>query len=482
MTRRRAEREIANALWRQVELRATTYRLAGVLRMARIHAPDNRAMVEAAEELAARLQQLVSELGGLLLRVDGPVVRVNGAVLATLGPTALKELHALASDLEARGLGGIRIASAPSASDLLAFLSVWRSTAASVGPDWMNDELASCGVTSLGLVPPRSQPEPEPTDHPEGLALDQALRSYCTLLAVGELLAEPATAALPATARRAEAALHAVVDVAVSSPVALLCAATHRDPERYGAVHGANTAALAMLLARAAGLGLDGILDVGRGALFCDLGMHLAAPGVRAHAGELGQEAVGRVLTHPVESFAVGLASGALDAADRARLVVAWEHHYGVDGEGYPGPSPGRSPHLYSRICAVADGYDALVHDRGDRPGLPRPLALEVLDEESGRRLDGRLLREFLVMTGRFPPGSVVRLHEGWIAMTATPSADPRMFDRPDILVIRDPQGRPVRPRLLPLSEQRGERSTRIAQVLDDRLFPERLVPMMLEL
>ena len=67
-------------------------------------------------------------------------------------------------------------------------------------------------------------------------------------------------------------------------------------------------------------------------------------------------------------------------------------------------------------------------------------------------------------------------------AMTAMPSDDPRMFDRPDIVVIRDPRGRPVRPRLLSLSELIGERSTRIAQVLDDRLFPERLVPLLLEL
>ena len=122
------------------------------------------------------------------------------------------------------------------------------------------------------------------------------------------------------------------------------------------------------------------------------------------------------------------------------------------------------------------------MNDRADRPGLPRPLALEVLDEEAAARLDARLLREFFAMTGRFPPGSVVRLQEGWIAMTATPSPDPRMFDRPNVIVIRNPQGNAVRPRLLPLAEQRGERSTRIAQVLDERLFPERLIPLMLEL
>ena len=467
---------------RRVELRAAVYRLAGVLRMARIHAPENRAMVEAAEELAGRLRQLVSELGGLVLRVDASVVRVNGVVLASLGPASLKELNALAADLEGRGLGGIRIVSPPGATELLSFIETWRSAPAALGAERFNATLVSLGVDVLGVVPPKVQVEPAVADSADDESVDRAVRAYCALLSVGELLSSPATVGLSATVGRAEAALHLAADVVATAPRALLCAATHRDPHRYGAVHGANIAALSMLLARAVGLGLDGILDAGRGALFCDVGMPLAASGVREHPGELDRAWVRKVVTHPVESFAVGLSAAELEAADRARLVVAWEHHLGVDGEGYPGAAPGRSPHLYSRICAVVDGYDALVHERGDRPGLPRPLALEVLDEESGRRLDARLLREFFVLTGRFPPGSVVRLQEGWVAMAATPASDPRMFDRPDIVVIRDPRGRPVRPRLLRLSELIGERSTRIAQVLDDRLFSERLVPLMLEL
>jgi len=450
--------------------------------MARIHAPENRAMVEAVDELAGRLRQLVAELGSLLFRVDDEFVRVNGAVLATLGPSALKELIALAADLKVRGLGGIRVSSPPSAEQLLDFVRVWRSTTAALGAERVNRELQSRRVSSIEAAPTREDVEEDLGDAPDADGFDQALRAVCALLAVGELLSARQTATLGATARRAEAALHAAVDVVVSAPAALLCAATHRDATRYEAVHAANSALLAMLLGRAVGLGLEGILDVGRGALFSDLGMHVGAANVRDLQGELGRDALGSVLQHPVESFAAGLASGQLEAADRARLVVAWEHHYGVDGEGYPGPAPGRQPHLYSRICAVADGFDALVNDRADRPGLPRPLALEVLDEEAAARLDARLLREFFAMTGRFPPGSVVRLQEGWIAMTATPSPDPRMFDRPNVIVIRNPQGNAVRPRLLPLAEQRGERSTRIAQVLDERLFPERLIPLMLEL
>lgn len=462
-------------------LRATVFRLAGVMRMIRIHSLDNRALGDATADLAQRLSGALAGTGELLVRLEGRALRVNGTTLATLGDGSLRELTALARDMEERALGGLHIRRAPSADDLGPFLQVWRAARPKAGADTLNAALRAAGLGAIEFLPPRASADPRASDAEPEAGIDAGLRAYCALLTVADLLADPATAGLPATERHAEAALHAAADVVASAPEMLLCTATHRDNRRYAVVHGANTAALAMLLARAVGLPLESILDVGRGALFCDVGMGTAVAAVRARAGELDPASLAHVLSHPLESFAAALGPGALEAAGRARLVVAFEHHCGVDGEGYPAPSPGGRPHIYTRICAVADGYDALVHDRGDRNGLPRPLALEVLWEEADRRLDRRILGAFLAMTGRFPPGSVVQLQEGWTAMTATPSPDPRMFDRPDVLVFRNKQGKPIRPRLLRLSELMGERATRISAVLDDRLFPERLIPIMLE-
>ena len=90
-------------------------------------------------------------------------------------------------------------------------------------------------------------------------------------------------------------------------------------------------------------------------------------------------------------------------------------------------------------------------------------------------------MNEFAAMVGRFPPGSVVRLRDGSIAITAAPSWDVRMFDRPSVLVTRDAAGRPYdRAMPLDLAARLGERATRITEVLDDHLFPERLIPLVL--
>ena len=41
-----------------------------------------------------------------------------------------------------------------------------------------------------------------------------------------------------------------------------------------------------------------------------------------------------------------------------ARLVVGQHHEY-YDGSGYPNGLKGEDIHLYARICAIADVYDA---------------------------------------------------------------------------------------------------------------------------
>lgn len=465
---------------RVVAVRAAVLRLAGVLRSARVYSTDNRALADGIESACSRLAPLVADLGEILLRIEGVLVRVNGTMIAQLGRGAVKELASFGDDLGARGLGGIHFQSPPSNEDLRHLVALWAKhddLPPEVGARILNDELHDRGVTSLLVLPPQEPADEIANLGPDTLTPEDGLRAYCALLVVSELLLDPAQAGLQSTAERIQAALQVAADVVAAAPEALLCAATYRDPDRYAVVHAANMAVLSMTLARAIGLGISGIIDCGRGALYCDASMSEEA---RVYV-ELDPDHVAAVLSHPIEAFAAGLRDTPLRGRDRSRLTVAYEHHCGVDGEGYPTAAPNNRPHLYSRIVSIADGYDALVHDRGDRPGLARPVALEVLYQEAGKRFDRVLLHEFCGMLGRFPPGSVVRLQEGHIAMTAAPSWDSRMFDRPSVLVIREPNGRPLpNPQALDLGLQRGERSTRIVEVLDDRLYPEQLIGLVL--
>ncbi len=477
MTERSAEQGL-----RVMRIRAIVLRLAGVIRTARIHTTRNRALSDAIEDLESRLGPAVAELGELLLRIEGSMLRVNGTIVAELKSGAMVELRALARDFSDRGVGGLHLRGAPTVEQITAFLGLWRSRThlpEDEGADLLNQGLLALGVDTISVLPPRPDADYLGADSDAGHTHSEVLRAYTALLAVGELLEHSETSTDPDTARRADAAVNRVGDVVAAAPELAMLVATHRQPERYTPVHAANTCVLSMLLARRLGLGLEGILDVGRGALLADVGMALSAPQARSLRGELDDESTAGVLEHPQRGFALGLGQENLGPRERAQLVVAWEHHCGVDGEGYPGPAPGGTPHLYARIVAICDAYDALVHDRADRQGLPRPLALEALYQEAGSRFDRSLMHVLFGMLGRFPPGSVVRLREGHVGLVLAPAEDTRLFDRPLLLLTRGPGGRLLaEPTEVDLAAQHGERASRVTHVLDERRFPEQVIPL----
>jgi len=460
---------------RLAAFRGLTRQVAAVLRTAQVHPPETPALAEATDALGALVRTLVRRLGPLRITVvDG--VHVNDEPVQ--GSSRSREPDLLTPLLRRRRFHGVEFARAPTPSELRSFLGIWRTwRSTEAGGESFNDALRAAGVRSVRAIVPNDRVDPIGEDPAH--TFHDAMTAYCALLAVADELANPGNAGadLP---RKTEAALHGVGAVVVASPDMLLPMTTHRDDTRYEAVHAANCAALAMLLARAAGLGPESIVDVGRGGLYCDLAMAMLVSDARHQAGALQRDVASRVRRHPMEGFVLSLTGDGLDEGVRARAIVAYEHHIGLDDKGYPGPAPAGRIHIFSRIVAVADGYDALCHDRGDRHGTPRPLILETLAKEAGGRYDPLLLQRFFSLMGRFPPGSVVRLNTGEIGIVARPARDPRMFDRPLVYLVREPRGGPL-PTPVPVDLSRADRGRPawIIEVLEERLVPDRLIPLL---
>jgi diguanylate cyclase (GGDEF)-like protein/putative nucleotidyltransferase with HDIG domain len=71
-------------------------------------------------------------------------------------------------------------------------------------------------------------------------------------------------------------------------------------------------------------------------------------------------------------------------------------HHEFWDGRGYPEGLKGNQIPLTARILAVADAYDTLRGARPYRPALPRDLARQIIQDESGTHFDPSIVRCFL--------------------------------------------------------------------------------------
>ncbi len=80
----------------------------------------------------------------------------------------------------------------------------------------------------------------------------------------------------------------------------------------------------------------------------------------------------------------------------KAAAIVAQEHHEKWNGKGYPKGSSGEDIHLYGRITAIADVFDALGSDRVYKNAWPLEKILNLLVEERGNHFDPNLIDLFL--------------------------------------------------------------------------------------
>ncbi len=85
-----------------------------------------------------------------------------------------------------------------------------------------------------------------------------------------------------------------------------------------------------------------------------------------------------------------------------AAAIIANEHHERWDGKGYPRGLVGEQAHIYGRITALADVFDALGSARCYKSAWPLDKTLKLLTEERGKQFDPRLIDLFLGNLGAF--------------------------------------------------------------------------------
>jgi response regulator RpfG family c-di-GMP phosphodiesterase len=76
--------------------------------------------------------------------------------------------------------------------------------------------------------------------------------------------------------------------------------------------------------------------------------------------------------------------------------IVAHEHHERYDGKGYPRGLAGEEIHIYGRITAIADVFDALGNARCYKPAWDIDKVFDYMREQRGRQFDPALIDLFL--------------------------------------------------------------------------------------
>jgi len=212
-----------------------------------------------------------------------------------------------------------------------------------------------------------------------------------------------------------------------------LLMATMHNHDELAYYHSVNVCLLSLSLGRFLGLDREQLRHLGLGAILHDIGRVVVDEAALHNMGRLSNEDWAEVRLHPQEgALAIMAATG---PGQEVAALVALEHHVRMDGGGYP-DLDGRRPHLFSRMVAVADSYDAITSYRPYRSARTPHETLQVLLEGAGTAHDPDILRLFIEMMGVYPPGSLLRLEDGEVVMVTKVDGQERQG-----VVVRDAAG-----------------------------------------
>ncbi len=184
--------------------------------------------------------------------------------------------------------------------------------------------------------------------------------------------------------------------------------------------HALNVCTLSLLIGRQVGLEAEGLLDLGRGALFHDVGYRALPMNVRFSAvgmkiesdPELGKRhtEVGRQLM------------AAFPDTSPAVLEMIGQHHERLDGSGFPKGMRASGLSLPTKIVMVADHYDELCNAPDLQTSLTPHAALSrlfrhVVMKGELSRFCPEVVQALVQAIGVYPPGSLVELTDGFLGV-----------------------------------------------------------------
>ncbi|GGK38268.1 HD domain-containing phosphohydrolase [Aliivibrio fischeri] len=110
--------------------------------------------------------------------------------------------------------------------------------------------------------------------------------------------------------------------------------------------------------------------------------------------GKLTPEERTIIETHTIMGYKLLMSGDGEIMQSAARIAL--EHHERWDGKGYPNQLKGEEIHIFARITAIVDVFDALMSKRCYKEAWPLERVIELFKQERGRQFDPNLSQLFL--------------------------------------------------------------------------------------
>jgi response regulator RpfG family c-di-GMP phosphodiesterase len=170
---------------------------------------------------------------------------------------------------------------------------------------------------------------------------------------------------------------------------------------------------LAVLTAKRLRWGQGMVESIACASLTQNIGMYLLQLDLE-HQTELSSDQRAQIRQHPRQSSKLLMSLG---VKDRSWIQTVAYHHERMDGSGYPYAHYGKDIPLESRLLAVVDRYGSMVSPRRYRRAGSIKEVMRYFLSNKQREYDQQISKVMISVIGFYPPGTVVRLESGEIAV-----------------------------------------------------------------
>lgn len=230
--------------------------------------------------------------------------------------------------------------------------------------------------------------------------------------------------------------VESMLDNLLQDPAAVLGLTAIKGHDDYTLNHSINVCILAISLGSALGLGDAELRSLGLAALLYDIGKVRIPEDILSKQGPLTADEWAVVKRHSEEGADL---LKRIQLADKLPMIVAFEHHQRFDLMGYP-DATAPEQHIFSKIVAVCDAYDAMTTHRPFRREIRPDKALAVLMQGRDKAYDPAVTKALVAMLGIYPMGAIVKLDDGATAVVYRVNNDDLLHPR--VKVLADAVGR----------------------------------------
>ncbi|MCK5189072.1 MAG: HD-GYP domain-containing protein [Methylococcales bacterium] len=238
------------------------------------------------------------------------------------------------------------------------------------------------------------------------------------------------------------------VQSVINSPDALMWLTQLKNRDEYTSQHSMNVCVFSIALARQMDLPEEELELVGLCGMMHDMGKIQVPLEILNKPGRYTAEELAMMQSHPSIGWKLLMKSRDMPGC---AIDAAYGHHERMDGKGYPRGLEAEHIHPYTRIVTIADMYDAISSDRIYKKGKTHLETISIMTKASDGQLDAGLVIKFIESLGIYPPGNIVEMTNGEVAIVI--EVNPVKKLKPKITMLLSEDKKRVKPRLVDLAK-----------------------------